>query len=346
MNIEKMQRSSVKGLKPYDPGLLKNYRYKLDANENGYDVPAAAKKEILRRIAKIDFNRYPDPGCSALKELIAGKNGVKPSNIVMGNGSDEIIHYLIQAFTNTGDRVVIPDPTFEVYRILALANGAKPVMVPLDEKFDLDERAVLKASKGAKLIFIAYPNNPTGNCFSEDRIRRIIKGASCLVVLDEAYFQFSGRSFLPELRENKNLIILRTFSKAYSMAALRLGYLIADEKIATVINKVRLPYNINALSQAGAGVMMKLSTDRITGIILREKEMMYRLITETYPVVRSNANFLFIRVKDGKKAKKIFEKNGISIRIFTGGRLDNYIRLSIGTPQENRAALKILKRGV
>jgi histidinol-phosphate aminotransferase len=341
-----MQRRTIASLKPYDPELLVNYRYKLDANESGYDVPVSVKKKVLSRINSVSFNRYPDPGAEALKKALAKKNGVKPANIMLGNGSDEIIHYLIQAFTDPGDKVVAPDPTFGMYKILALANGARPMAVPLDDRFDLDEAGIIKASKGAKFIFIAYPNNPTGNCFSQDRIKRIILKARCFVVLDEAYFEFSKKSFLPMLKARKNLIILRTFSKAYSMAGLRLGYLMADEKVVGILNKVRLPYNVNALSQACAGAMLEHDIQKIVDKILLEREIMYDLLKASYPIVRSDANFLLIKVRDGKKAKKLFEKNGISIRMFGDGRLADFLRLTIGTPAENRAALKILKRGI
>ena len=346
MNIESLQRSTVKGLVPYNPGLLAAYKYKVDANENGYDIPAKARKTILKEIARLSFNRYPDPGCFALRSILAKKNSISPESIVIGNGSDELIHYLLQAFTDKGDKIVAPAPSFDMYRILALANGARPVIVPIDENFDLDEDAMIKAAKGAKFIFLAYPNNPTGNCFSGDKILRILKAVDCFVVLDEAYFEFSGKTFLPLLKKRKNLIILRTFSKAYSLAAMRTGYMMAAPEIVNVINKVRLPYNINAVSQACAAIMAKANIAPVVKKILTERDKIYSSLKKDYVVVKSNANFLLIKVRDGKTAKKVFEKAGISIRMFKEGRLDNFLRLTIGTPAENKAALEILKRGV
>lgn len=341
-----MQRNSVKGLKAYDPGLLANYRYKVDANENGYDVPKTARKKILKAMEKVFFNRYPDPGADKLKGILAKKNSINPESIVIGNGSDELIHYLLQAFTDVNDKVVAPAPSFDMYRILALANAAAPVIVPLDEDFDIDVPAVMKAMKGAKFVFLAYPNNPTGNCFSRDKVLRIIKNADGFVVLDEAYFEFSGKTFLPLLKKHRNLIILRTFSKAFSLASMRVGYMMADPEVAGIINKVRLPYNVNAVSQACAAIMAETAIAPAVKKILSEREKLYCALKDDYAVVKSDANFLLIRVNDGENAKNSFEKNGISIRMFMDGRLKDFLRLTIGTPEENRAALAILKRGV
>lgn len=338
-------KKSVGLLRAYNPHLFDG-KYKLDANENSYDLPDAQKKKILSRIMKLHFNRYPDPGAPGLRKLLAKKHGVRPENIVVGNGSDEIIHYLIQAYCGRGDRIVAPAPTFEMYRVLAMANSATPVIIPLDDRFDLDEAAMTRAAARAKLVFISYPNNPTGNCFSADRISGIIKSAKGIVVLDEAYYEFSGKSFMPLLKKNKNLVILRTFSKAFSMAGLRLGYMIADSQVAQVINKVRLPYNINSVSQACAEEMLKNGLNPVIKQIIAARDAMYGILKKQYPVVKSDANFLLIKVKDGARAKKHFEKAGISIRMFDDGALKNFMRLTVGKPEENRRVLEILKRGV
>jgi histidinol-phosphate aminotransferase len=338
-------KKSVQALAAYDPHLFAG-RYKLDANENSYDVPPAIRKKILARIAGLHFNRYPDPGAPILRKILAKKHKVAPESIVVGNGSDELIHYLIQAFCEKGDRVVVPTPSFEMYKVLALANNAQPVAVPLNDRFDLDEKEIMNAAAGAKMIFIAYPNNPTGNCFSGDSVLRIIRDAKCLVVLDEAYFEFSNKSFLGMLKKRKNLVILRTFSKAFSMAGLRLGYMMADKLIAAAVNKVRLPYNINAVSQACAEVVLKNSPNPVIRKIIAQRDAMYGILKKQYPVVRSDANFLLIKVKDGMRTKKIFEKAGISIRMFKDGILRNFMRITTGKPEENRRVLEILKRGV
>ncbi|MEI7542109.1 MAG: histidinol-phosphate transaminase [bacterium] len=346
MNIETLQRSTVKALVPYNPELLAEYRYKIDANENGYDIPLVARKKILSELKKLTFNRYPEAGSSKLRSILAKKNGVNPNNIVIGNGSDELIHYLLQAFTDKNDKIVAPAPSFDMYRILALTNGAKPVIVPLNDNFDLDEKAMILAAKNAKFIFLAYPNNPTGNCFSEEIIRRIIKAVDCFVVIDEAYFEFSGKSFLKMMSKNKKIIILRTFSKAYSLASMRVGYMLAAPEIIRVINKVRLPYNLNTVSMICACIMAKTNITKVVKKIRLDRDKLYASLKKDYLVVKSDANFLLIKVNNGNKVKNLFEKNGISVRMFKTGRLKNFLRITIGTPDENMAALKILKRGV
>lgn len=345
MNIGRLQRGTIKKLAPYDPELLADYKYKLDANENGFDITPKARKKILREIASVHFNRYPDPATRDIRAALAKKNGVGPENVVIGNGSDELIHYLIQAFTDSGDKIVFPAPTFEMYRILAMANGATPVAVDLDERFDIDEKKLLRKSRGARIIFLAYPNNPTGNCFSREKMEYVIKNAGCLVVVDEAYFEFSKKTFVNLMRGRNNLIILRTFSKAFSMAGARLGYMFAHRDVVDIINKVRLPYNVNALSQACARVMLKERSAAVE-TILDEKRIMYDLLKDDYPVIKGEANFLLIKVNNGAKARELFEKSGISVRIFRDGALKDFLRLTIGTPEENRAALKIMRRGV
>lgn len=346
MNIETLQRSTVKALVPYNPELLAKYKYKIDANENGYDIPLSARKIILKEIKKLTFNRYPEAGSFKLRSILAKKNGVNPDNVVIGNGSDELIHYLLQAFTEKNDKIVIPSPSFDMYRILALANEAKPVVVPLNDNFELDEKAMILAAKKAKFIFLAYPNNPTGNCFSEDIIRRIIKAVNCFVVIDEAYFEFSGKSFIKMLLKNKKIIILRTFSKAYSLASMRVGYMLAAPEIINVINKVRLPYNLNTVSMICACVMAKTNITDVVKKIQSDRDMLYTSLKKDYLVVKSDANFLLIKVSKSNKLKKLFEKNGISVRMFKTGRLKDFLRITIGKADENRAALKILKRGV
>ncbi len=347
MDILSKVKKSIRGLKAYDPGLTQT-KYKLDANENPYDVPAVLKKAILKKAQRIPFNRYPDAATVTLKKNISKYLGVKTENIFVGNGSDEIIEYLMQTFVEQGDTVIVPTPTFEMYRIIGVINGAKIIELPLDKKFDIDEKAIITAVKKtkAKFVFLAYPNNPTGNCFSENKIMKIIEGVDCFVVLDEAYYDFSGRSFLKCLKRHKNLIILRTFSKAFSMAALRMGYMIADRETVAAVNKVRLPYNINSLSQFVAVELLKADRTKVLEIIIKERKKLYALIKEKYECVDSNANFIFLKPKTPSKAQKVFEAQSISVRVFTAGPAAGWMRLTVGTPAENKLVRQILKRGV
>jgi len=349
MKIENMTRKDIRSLRAYNPGHF-NAKYKMDANESPYDLPLSLKKPIFVKMRKIEFNRYPDPCACGLRKAIAEKNKVKPENIFFGNGSDEIINYLLQAFCGQGESIIIPTPTFEMYKIAGIINGNRVIEVPLDEDFDLDGAKIINHAKKtkAKLIFIAYPNNPTGNCFSEDKISSIIKSTDSLVVVDEAYFDYSGKTFLGQMKKHKNLIIFRTFSKLYS-AAIRLGYMIADKKIVDAANKVRLPYNINSFSQLIAFEILKLGsyTKNRAAVIIKERDKMYGMLKNHYETVKSYANFLFIKNKGGaEKSKKYFQKNGFSIRIFESGPAKAWMRLTIGKREENRAVLKMLLRGV
>jgi len=348
MKIGNMVRKNIKGLAAYSPGLFKA-KYKMDANENPYDLPASVKKTILTGMQKIQFNRYPDSYAKELRNKIARKNRVKPENIVFGNGSDEIINYLLQVFCGPGEAIIVPTPTFEMYKIGGIINGNKVIEVPLDGNFDIDSGRIIKlANKSkAKIIFIASPNNPTGNCFSKEKILDIIESTNSLVVVDEAYLEFSGCTLINYLKKNKNLIILRTFSKLYS-AAIRLGYMIADKKIIEAINKVRLPYNINSFSQGAALEILKLGSyiKSRAGLIISERKKIYAALKDKYRIVKSNSNFFFIKLNKGtEESKKYFQKNSFSIRIFRSGPAKGWMRLTIGTPEENKAVIKLLLRG-
>jgi histidinol-phosphate aminotransferase len=341
-------KKSVESLQAYNPGLFRA-KYKMDANESPYDLPAAYKNRIMNKIRKIQFNRYPDSAAAALKKAVARRNRVKPGNIFFGNGSDEIINYLLQAFCAPGETVIIPVPTFEMYGIAGVINCNKVIEVPLDGNLDLDDAGIIRMAKktGAKFIFLAYPNNPTGNCFSAGRILNILKATGSFVVVDEAYLEFSGKTFSGYLKKFRNLIILRTFSKLYS-AAIRLGYMIADKNVISAAEKVRLPYNINSFTQVIALEILKLGkyTARIAAGIRKERERVYAALKKKYTVQKSDSNFLFIKMLRGARASgKYFKKNGFSIRIWKSGHAAGWMRLTIGTPAENSAALKLLIGG-
>ena len=200
-------------------------RIKLDAMENPFSLPAAVQREIANAVTSASINRYPDPSARNLKKTISSLWGIKPANMILGNGSDELIQAILLAF---GGPALIPVPTFAMYDITARALSQTVVTVPLDENFDLDPGLLLKKAKTskAKVIFLACPNNPTGNRFSDKAVRMILDKADAAVVLDEAYFSFSGKTYLPLLRKYPNLIVLRTLSKI-GLAGLRIGVLAA-----------------------------------------------------------------------------------------------------------------------
>src|SRR5208283_2909674 len=246
---------------------------KLDANESPYSIERP--QDILSAKALKTLNRYPDPEAKELKSTIAKNFKVGSANILLGNGSDELIYYLTITF---GGPVLYAVPTFSMYGIIAQSLGERHKGIPLDRNFDIDVDRMAEHIKKFRpgLIFLSSPNNPTGNCFSTDRILRIIEMASGIVVLDEAYQPFSSRrGFLSLLKDYKHLAILRTLSKI-GLAALRVGYMVADKALLMEVNKVRLPYNLNALSQTVAVEALRGSFLRdVTANIVAARDQLY-----------------------------------------------------------------------
>ena len=252
MNVKKFVKPNIYSLTAYQAKEIP-CRVKLDANESPYGFADGYK--VLK---SVKTNRYPDPEAKTLKRLLAKEWGIRPANILQGNGSDELIYYLITAF---GGPVLYPVPTFSMYGIIAQALGEKGIGIPLEADFDLDgdSMAVAIRREKPKLIFLSSPNNPTGNCFSSEKMLQIIESTSSksLVIVDEAYHPFaSEKGFLPMLGDYRNLVIMRTLSKI-GLAGLRVGFLIASEEIIEQVNKVRLPFNLNALSQTMAAEIME-----------------------------------------------------------------------------------------
>ena len=338
MDIKKLVKPNIRSLRAYQAEEIP-CRVKLDANESPYGL------KVLRTVKT---NKYPDPEAKALRRLVAKKLKVKTENILHGNGSDEIIYYLITTF---GGPVLYPVPTFSMYGIISQALGEKKSGIPLDEKFDLDTDGFSEAikKKKPKLIFLSSPNNPTGNSFSSGRISEIIEQSKGLVVVDEAYQPFSDRrSFLPLLKKHKNLVILRTLSKV-GFAGLRVGFMIADTDIIHEVNKVRLPFNLNSLSQQVAlnALEDKKRMKSYISAVKSERKGLFREMEKTagitpYP---SDANFILFRVRDAGKIHQRLLQRGILIRNMTGA-MKNCLRVTVGTMKENTAFLKTLKQNL
>jgi len=349
--ITDLIRSDVAELKPYIVHDVP-HSMKMDANENPYEMPDNIRDEISQEIQRHHFNRYPDPSASELRNALASQLGVNPNQMVIGNGSDELISYLISVFGGDGAGVIFPTPTFSIYGIFAKVWGTKTMGIPLSEDFALKQDEIISGMDSFKksIVFISYPNNPTANCFSEQSIRDIIEHDSpSIIVLDEAYSEFSGKTLLPLLTEYENLVILRTFSKAFGLAGLRIGYMIASEKIAEQIMKVKMVYNINSLSQKIALILLK-HKDQMSGYIrqiLLERERLIGGIDRIDGITRfhSDANFILFRTKND--AESLFANlldNGILIRnLNENGLLKNCLRVTVGKPEENDAFLTTLE---
>ncbi len=339
MNIKRLVKKEVAALQAYNAKEIP-CRIKLDANESPYGLASS-----LKAAAKIKTNRYPDPEAGELKRLLAKNLRIKPENILQGNGSDELIYYLITTF---GGPVMFPIPTFSMYGIIAQALGETGCAVPLDEHFDLDLPRMLSAIKKEKpkLIFLSSPNNPTGNCFSAEKILAVIEASKGIVVVDEAYQPFSSeKGFLPLMKDYENLVILRTLSKI-GLAALRLGFLIASPEIVGEVNKVRLPFNVNSLSQAVAVAALK-EQKQLHGFlkeIISGRDSMLRGL-EKIPGIRpfpSEANFILFEVEDPGSVYARLLKKGILVRNLNDV-VKGCLRVTVGTSGENAVFLKALK---
>ena len=349
-NISNLVKKSIQKLKPYH---IENTpcRIKLDAMENPYPLSKALMKKVLEGIKGIKINRYPDPLASRLKDIIASDIKAPIDNIIIGNGSDELIQLILTAFGEHGDRVLLSIPTFSMYGIIARSLSLMPEGVPLDKNWELPLNKFLSDMERIKpkVIFISYPNNPTGNSFDRESILKVLEKATGIVVIDEAYYNFSRKTFLPYLKEYKNLIILRTLSKI-GMAGLRVGYLMADKEICQELNKVRLPYNSNALSQEISSIILENRTEiqKQIGAIISERDRLMEGFKEIKGIEPYPSETNFILFKIDRDSKEVFDRlsdNGILIRNFGN---DNYLkdclRVTIGTPEENNEFLDTIRK--
>lgn len=325
---------------------------KLDANEAAEDFPPPLKDEVLRRLAAVNFNRYPERAAVELTDELSRFLGVPADRIILGNGSDELIQMLVLA-VGPGRKVVIPAPTFSMYRRSAQLAGAVPVEVPLHDDFTLDAAGVLAAA-GAEpgLIFLCSPNNPTGNCFPAAAVEMILRNTRSLVALDEAYGDFAGQDSLPLLSRYDNLVILRTFSKAFGLAGIRVGYGVAGEDARTELSKVKPPYNLNAFALLTAKVAIENPDYRRERIvrIRRERDALAAALgslagVEVFP---SEANFILFRLPGkGRMLADELKADGVGVRSFAGEpKLADCLRITVGSREENGGFLDRLNRAL
>lgn len=327
------------------PGMIK-----LDAMENPFPLPEAVRAKVAAAVAAVPVNRYPDGGADAVKAALRGAFGIPVSlDLILGNGSDELIQIITSALAKPGATMLSPEPSFVMYRMNALYAGMRYIGVPLQRGFALDIDAMLAAieSERPALVFLAYPNNPTGNLFPAADIERILRATPGLVVVDEAYCAFSDASFLPRAAEFPNLVVLRTVSKI-GMAGLRLGYAVAAPEWIAELNKVRQPYNLNALTQAVAPVLLAegalLAAQAAT---LKSERSRLNVALATLPGVATfptQTNFVLVRVPDAPRWFDVLCAAGILVKNMHGSHplLEHCLRITVGTPAENAALLAAL----
>jgi len=331
---------------------------KLDANESpfalGELLRGALADELAQALADVALHRYPDAEGRELRQLLAKDLGVTPDCLLLANGSDEAIQMLVMAVAGPGRAVLAPVPTFVVYELSARMQGLRFIGVPLGAGFLLDEAAIRAAlaRERPQLVFLAWPNNPTGRLYEEAAVARILQacaGELCdaLVVVDEAYVAYSGRSFLPRLASHPNLVVFRTLSKI-GLAGIRLGMIVASPALIGEINKVRMPYNVNALSQAAAQVVLRHAdvVRRQAALVVAERERLSAALRAMpgIEVTPSDANFFLLRTdRSGDEVARGLLARGILVRDFsTAPYLAGCLRITVGAPSENDLLLSAL----
>ena len=342
-DLQKLVRSHIADLNPYssardefDP-VDREVVY-LDANENPFDN---------------GVNRYPDPQQRKLKEVIARRRGVAANQLLLGNGSDEVLDLIFRAFCIPNqDKIIVMPPTYGMYRVLANINCITLDEVPLNNDFQLVTKDIInQISTQTKAIFLCSPNNPSGNSFHREDILTLLKSFTGLVVIDEAYIDFSmQKSLVSDLSSHPNLIITQTLSKAFGLAGIRLGICISSEEIIDILNKIKPPYNINSLTQERAISALEdwyTTQGQVTQLIAERKDLFAQLekvcfVEKVYP---SDANFLLAQVDDANKRYAQLIENDIVVRNRSNQvGCENCLRFSVGTPQENQILIETLNR--
>jgi histidinol-phosphate aminotransferase len=351
MKPQDLVRPEILALKAY-PVPSAEGMVKLDAMENPYTLPEALRRELAAALSCVDVNRYPTPSPQKLRDAIARRMHVPPGmEVLLGNGSDELIQMLITALARPGAAMMYPWPTFVMYSMGATFSGMRAVPVPLREDFTLDADAFIARMRSEKpaLVFIAYPNNPTGVLYPEDDVARIIRACEGLVVLDEAYHVFAGKSFLPRLAEFDNLVVIRTVSKL-GLAGIRLGYLVGRPQWVAELDKVRPPYNVSVLTQAAALFMLERLEvlEEQAARIRQERSALGASLRAMngITVYPSEANFFLIRVPDADRAFAALKAQGVLVRNLNSPALRNCLRVTVGTPDENRILLNAMREAL
>lgn len=341
----------IRDLKPYDP-ITGTYAIRLDANESFVPLPMALQEEIQEKAASLAFNRYPDPTAAALCRSFAAYYDVPARLVTAGNGSDELISILCTAFLMRGETILTLEPDFSMYRFYGSLAEAACISLKKGEslKIDVDEVIHQAREHQAKLIIFSNPCNPTSLGLERDEVRRLIQSVSALVVLDEAYMDFWDQSLLGEVEEYDNLVILRTCSKAFGMAAIRLGFAVANPVLTNALRAVKSPYNVNALTQAIGEVVLreKDSVNKAISDILRSRDELYAQICQleqefprAFHVYPTCTNFVLLKCARAKELYRVLLQRGIAVRF-----MEDYLRITAGSATENRTLLDNLREQV
>ena len=355
MNQVRPPAPQLAQIEPYDPKYIPA-EVMISANENASDVPFELRREIEREVRKVAFNRYPDPLANDLRDLIADANGLDRDQVLMSNGGDELLFDMALAWGGPGRTFLNMPPTFTVYKNNAQLTNTAIVDVPRLDDFSIDEDAVVeRLSRGdIDYTIVTSPNNPTGQSVTSTFVERMLEASDALVMVDEAYFEFSRYTVRPLLEKHENLVILRTFSKAFSLAGVRIGYLLGSEAVLREFKKVRQPYSVDAVSQAIARVVFENRAQFEKGIeaIIEQRARVFDAL-EAMPGVKpypSDANYVLFRLGEQVDAGQVWQRlldAGVLVRDFSRAPyLENCLRVSIGSEEENARFLQELEKAL
>lgn len=339
----------ARNLEPYEP-VSGDYKIRLDANESFINLPKQLTDKITKEIAKIDFNRYPDAKFTSLIFAYCERYNVNKENVTAGNGSDELITVILNGLTQKGEKILTLEPDFSMYRHNGCICELECLTYKKDENFKVDMKEVCKTinENNISLFIFSNPCNPTGGLISKKDIEYLLDNTNALIVVDEAYMEFSDsqNSLLNEVENYDNLIVLKTLSKAIGLAGIRLGFCVSNKKIIKAINALRSPYNINVMTQKVGQIILKEATFLDTSIenIKESRKILLdsfqkQKFSSVEKIYEANANFIFLKVKDGTKIKNYLKENKIAIRQF-----GDYLRITAGSKEENQILLNILKQ--
>lgn len=335
-------RPELDDLVPYDAKDIK-VDVALASNENPSNLPGEVRTRIRERMETFDYNRYPDPLAHELRKLIADANGLDPTNVLVGNGGDELIFDLLLAWGGPGRKLLDTPPTFSMYAIDANVTGTEVVTIPRDDVFAVNQKAILDrvAENDIDMVVVSNPNNPTGGLTDESFLIDLLSSTDAIVLVDEAYFEFSRHTMRPHMGRHPNLVILRTFSKAFSLAGLRVGYLLGHEDVIRELMKVRQPYSVDSYSQMVASVVFRERVafeQSIRDIIRGRDQLMHGLsMIEGVTVFPSEANFVMFRVANASALwRDLLHQHSVLIRDFSRAPgLEDCLRVTVGTTDEN-----------
>lgn len=346
--MKQWMRKDLMNYEPYHASEVP-HRVKLDANESPFNMPEAVRDNIIKWLKEEEnLNIYPDTDCLELKDELSKFWKVKSENVICGVGSDQLIEYICKVFLEPADIVIAPDPSFSMYALTATMNRGTVISVPLDEQYNYDADAIIECCKknNPKLLILCTPNNPTGKSISVEDASKILQQVKCPVILDEAYAEFSKATMIPFIEKYPNMIVLRTFSKAYSLAGMRIGYGIASKEMIDVIEVVRAPYNLNTMSQKIAIEILRnceIYKERIE-YLEKERDWLQKELRnfEFISIYPSDANFIYIHTKINLAQE--LKNRGILIRAFKPINGIYHSRISVGDRHQNEELINTLKQ--